>query len=94
MCFPPLPNFRAQYVVALSILGLLVVLSRWRKTGYVILGVARRDKYYAADAAVSYLLTRNLSVRGEAMWSKNRSNIELFTYPREIYAVKLRYEFK
>lgn len=60
----------------------------------VILGVARRDKYYAADAAVSYLLTRNLSVRGEAMWSKNRSNIELFTYPREIYAVKLRYEFK
>lgn len=35
-----LANFRAQYVVALAILGLLVTLSRWKKTGYVILGVA------------------------------------------------------
>lgn len=35
-----LANFRAQYVVILAILGLVVAMSRWRKTGYAILGVA------------------------------------------------------
>lgn len=60
----------------------------------VILGATRHDDYYAADAAVTYLLTRNLSVRGEATFTKNHSNIELYTFPREIYAIKLRYEFK
>lgn len=34
-----LANFRAQYVVVLAILGLLVSLSKWRKTGFAILGV-------------------------------------------------------
>lgn len=35
-----LANFRAQYVVALALLGLVIVLSKWRKLGYVVLGVA------------------------------------------------------
>lgn len=35
-----LANFRAQYVVALALLGLIVAMSKWRKTGYAILGVA------------------------------------------------------
>lgn len=35
-----LANFRAQYVVVLALLGLIVVLSRWKKTGYAILAVA------------------------------------------------------
>ena len=35
-----LANFRAQYVVALALLGLIVMMSKWRKTGYAILGVA------------------------------------------------------
>lgn len=35
-----LANFRAQYVVALALLGLVVAVSKWRKTGYAILGVA------------------------------------------------------
>jgi hypothetical protein len=60
----------------------------------LILGSTRHDDYYAADASLTYLLTRNLSVRGEATFTKNHSNIELFTFPREIYAIKLRYEFK
>jgi len=60
----------------------------------VILGTTRHDDYYSADASLTYLLTRNLSVRGEATFTKNHSNIELFTFPREIYAIKLRYEFK
>lgn len=58
------------------------------------LGVARRDDYDAIDNSVTYLVNRNLSVRGEVLLSKNRSNIALFSFPRDIYAIKLRYEFK
>ncbi|MGD2044321.1 MAG: endonuclease/exonuclease/phosphatase family protein [Acidimicrobiia bacterium] len=35
-----LANFRAQYVVALAVFGLIIMMSRWRKTGYAVLGVA------------------------------------------------------
>ncbi|HET9259358.1 MAG TPA: endonuclease/exonuclease/phosphatase family protein [Acidimicrobiia bacterium] len=35
-----LANFRAQYVVALAVLGLVVMMSKWRKTAYFILAVA------------------------------------------------------
>jgi endonuclease/exonuclease/phosphatase (EEP) superfamily protein YafD len=35
-----LANFRAQYVVALAVLGLVIMMSRWRKTGYLVLGAA------------------------------------------------------
>jgi len=35
-----LANFRAQYVVALFVLGVLVMMSKWRKIGYGVLGVA------------------------------------------------------
>lgn len=33
-------NFRAQFVVVLALLGLVVLMSKWRKIGYGILGVA------------------------------------------------------
>ena len=58
------------------------------------LGVTRRDDYDAIDTAITYLVDRNLSVRGETLLSKNRSNISLFSFPRDIFAIKLRYEFK
>jgi endonuclease/exonuclease/phosphatase (EEP) superfamily protein YafD len=35
-----LANFRAQYVVGLAVLGLIVAVSKWRKTGYAVLGIA------------------------------------------------------
>ena len=57
-------------------------------------GEARHDKYHAADAALTYLYSRNVSVRAEAVWSKNNSNIEIYEFPRDIYALKVRYEFK
>jgi tetratricopeptide (TPR) repeat protein len=60
----------------------------------LILGVTRKDDYHAFDAAVSYLIDRNFSLRGEALLSRNRSNIQLYDFPRDVYAVKLRYEFK
>lgn len=34
-----LANFRAQYVVGLAVFGLVTLMSRWRRTGYAILGV-------------------------------------------------------
>ncbi len=54
----------------------------------------RRDDYYALNATLSYALTRNLSLRGEALLSKNVSNIELFEYRRNVIAFKVRYDFK
>ena len=36
-------NFRAQYVVILAVLGLIIAASRWRRTGLAILGVALRQ---------------------------------------------------
>lgn len=60
----------------------------------VFLGVIRRDKYEAWDAALTYLLSRNWSIRGEALWTKNRSNVALYAFTRDLYTVKLRYEFK
>ncbi len=59
-----------------------------------ILGVTREDRYAALDAAVSYLFSRNVSFRAEAMLAKNRSNVELYAFPRETIALKVRYEFK
>lgn len=35
-----LANFRAQFVVGLAVLGLVVLMSKWRKTGYAVLGAA------------------------------------------------------
>jgi endonuclease/exonuclease/phosphatase (EEP) superfamily protein YafD len=35
-----LANFRAQYVVALFVLGALLMMSKWRRIGYGVLGVA------------------------------------------------------
>jgi endonuclease/exonuclease/phosphatase (EEP) superfamily protein YafD len=35
-----LANFRAQYVVGLLVLGLIIAVSRWRRTGLAVLGVA------------------------------------------------------
>lgn len=59
-----------------------------------ILGVTRADRYEAIDAAVSYLFSRNVSLRAEALLAKNKSNVELFAFPRETIAFKVRYEFK
>jgi tetratricopeptide (TPR) repeat protein len=54
----------------------------------------RRDKYYGLDAVASYAITKALSVRGEAMFSVNRGNIELYEYKRGMLAIKLRYDLK
>lgn len=60
----------------------------------VFIGETRHDEYEAFTGVVSYLISRNLSVRGEAQLARNHSNIDLYAFPRDVYAVKMRYEFK
>ena len=57
-------------------------------------GVARRDSYQAFNGVASYLINRNLSIRGEVSTARNSSNINLYAFPREVAMIKLRYEFK
>jgi predicted porin len=60
----------------------------------IIIGDTRHDKYQAFIGAVTYLISRNLSVRAEAQLARNQSNIDLYAFPRDVYVVKMRYEFK
>jgi len=58
-----------------------------------LLQTVRRDDYYSLDATVGYAFTRKLSLRGEFIVTENKSNIELYEYNRNLYGVKLRYDF-
>ncbi len=60
----------------------------------VIIGETRHDKYQAFIGAATYLISRNLSVRAEVQLARNQSNIDLYAFPRDVYMVKMRYEFK
>jgi hypothetical protein len=55
---------------------------------------ARDDSYWAAEVSASYALTREFSVRGELLLTKNNSNNPLYEYRRNVMALKVRYEFK
>lgn len=52
----------------------------------------RSDWYYALDAGSSYALDKQWSVRLELTAARNRSNIELYEFNRNVAAVKVRYE--
>ncbi len=54
----------------------------------------RKDEYHALDASVTYLVSRNISLRAEALLARNKSNLELFAFPRDLLVLKVRYEFK
>ncbi|HSO50512.1 MAG TPA: hypothetical protein VLS86_08180, partial [Acidimicrobiia bacterium] len=47
-----LANFRAQYVVGLAIFGVLIAVSRWRRTGLAVLGVALVNLVFVAPLYV------------------------------------------
>jgi hypothetical protein len=59
-----------------------------------LFGTTRKDKYYAVDFTTSYAWTKKLSLRGEVVLSKNSSNLALYEYDRDLFAVKLRYDFQ
>jgi hypothetical protein len=60
----------------------------------VFLLTTRKDTYAAADFSAIYLWDRNISVRAEALLSRNGSNLQLYEYSRNVFSVKVRYEFK
>ena len=60
----------------------------------IVFGLVRKDTYYGLDLTASYAITRNWSVRGEYQYVKNDSNLPVFEYDRNLFAVKVRYEFK
>ncbi|OHC69536.1 MAG: hypothetical protein A3H93_15515 [Rhodocyclales bacterium RIFCSPLOWO2_02_FULL_63_24] len=59
-----------------------------------ILATVRKDDYYALDAAVTYALSRNVSVRGALAVADNRSNLALYAFKRNTLGVSLRYDFR
>lgn len=54
----------------------------------------RQDNYSSLEIATAYTIDRNWSVRAEGTWVDQRSNIGLYDYGRNIFALKLRYDYK
>jgi hypothetical protein len=61
---------------------------------YPIIDTTRKDNFYTATAAATYIFSRNWSARLEYQYSNNRSNLELFEYNRNVVAFKVRYDFR
>ena len=64
------------------------------KAADILFGLARSDTYESLDAAVSYLVSRGVVMRGEYSNAVNNSNTALYSFPRETIFFKVRYEFK
>lgn len=54
---------------------------------------ARHDHGFGVDAVVSYRIDKAWSLRGEAQWNRQDSNVGLFDYSRTAMTAKVRYEF-
>lgn len=80
-----LANFRAQYVVSLSVLGLVIMMSKWRKTGYAVLGVALINlvvvlPLYIGSPADAALESPSLRVMSFNLLSTNESYSDVVEY--------------
>lgn len=80
-----LANFRAQYVVGLAIFGLIVMMSRWRKTGYVVLAVAALNlvvvlPLYIGSPAEAAVGSESLRVMSFNLLSTNESYSDVIEY--------------
>jgi len=56
--------------------------------------VTRADNYQSLDVALIRLIDRHWSVRAEIVKIKNTSNIALYEFNKDVFAVKLRHEWK
>lgn len=56
------------------------------------LGSTRRDWYAAIEVGAGLRLTREWTLRGELVTSRNSSNVGLYEYRRDVALVKLRYD--
>lgn len=59
-----------------------------------IQSILRRDNLYGLEFGLQYQLTRGWSARGELIYNKNVSNVDLYQYAQEIGLFKMRYEWK
>lgn len=80
-----LANFRAQYVVALAILGLIIMMSRWRKTGYVVLGASLMNlvvvlPLYIGSPADASLEAPSVRVMSFNLLSTNENYADVIEY--------------
>ena len=56
-------------------------------------GSVRKDDAQAVDFVLSYALTPQWSLRGDAVWAVTRSNQDLYDKSRKAVSLKLRYQF-
>jgi hypothetical protein len=56
--------------------------------------ITRADDYQSLDVALIRLIDRNWSVRAEILKIKNTSNIALYEFNKDVFAIKLRHEWK
>ncbi len=80
-----LANFRAQYVVALAVLGLVIMMSRWRKSGYIVLGVALVNlivvlPLYIGSPAEASIDSESIRVMSFNLLSTNENYSEVIDY--------------
>ncbi len=80
-----LANFRAQYVVGLVVLGLVVLMSKWRRIGYGVLAVAAINlvfvlPLYAASPADPDPTAPSIRVMSFNLLSTNQSYSQVLDY--------------
>jgi endonuclease/exonuclease/phosphatase (EEP) superfamily protein YafD len=78
-------NFRAQYVVVLALLGLIIAMSRWRKVGYAVIGVALINllvvlPLYMGSPAQATVGVPSLRVMSFNLLSTNESYSDVIDY--------------
>lgn len=70
-------------------------LARWRYDGPDLLfGVTRKDWYRSVDASVQYELTKGLTMRLDAQYAQDESNVPLYTYDQKQLTLVLRREWQ
>ena len=80
-----LANFRAQYAIALAVLGVLVMMSKWRRIGYGVLGVAAINllvvlPLYVGSPGSSEAAAPSVRVMSFNLLSTNESFSEVIEY--------------
>ena len=78
-------NFRAQYVVALAVLGLVITMSKWRRIGYGVLGVGLLNlivvlPLYIGAPAEARVEAETLRVMSFNLLSTNEEYSEVIDY--------------
>jgi hypothetical protein len=58
------------------------------------MSTTRLDTNRTYNLNVTYLLTKNFSIRSDVSFSDNQSNLELYSYKKTVGSVNVRYDFK